>query len=57
MQIFAGVNLVTQVNAAGVGVVQDRGPAAGKLVEGFLDQTSGALRPWVPLTPRSEIAA
>ncbi|EKD59601.1 MAG: hypothetical protein ACD_54C01258G0001 [uncultured bacterium] len=51
VQVFAGVNLVAQIDTTGVGMVQKRRPAAGEFVKSLFDQTGGALRPRVKIRP------
>ena len=45
VQIFAGVNLETEINAGGVEGVEDGPPTICQFVEGGFDQSGGALRP------------
>jgi len=50
-QILAGVDLVADIDAVLLGMVEDRAPPAGQLVERGLDQPGGALRPRVDEGP------
>ena len=51
MQVFARMDLVADVDAVLVGMVEDRLPALGELVEGGLDQTGRTLRPGIDEGP------
>jgi hypothetical protein len=51
MQVFAGMDLVADVDAVGIGMVEDRRPAAGEFVEGGLDKAGRALRPRIDEGP------
>ncbi len=51
MQVLTGMDLITHVDAVFVRMIEDRRPAAGKLVEGGLDQTGRALRPGIDVGP------
>ncbi len=50
-QVLAGMDLVADVDAGLLGLVEQRPPAAGELGEGGLDQTSGSLRPGIGVGP------
>jgi hypothetical protein len=41
MQVFARMDLVADVDAAILGMVEDRPPALGQFVEGGLDRPAG----------------
>jgi hypothetical protein len=51
MQVFARMDLVADVDAAVLGMVEDRPPAFGQLVEGGLDETRRPLRPGIDIGP------
>ncbi len=51
VQVFAGMDLVADVDAVGIGMIEDRLPAAGQLVEGGLDETGRTLRPRIDEGP------
>jgi len=50
-QVLARMDLVAEVDAMPVELVEDRGPAAGQLIEGLLHQPGGALRERVEIGP------
>src|SRR5690606_27452620 len=47
VQVLAGMDFVADVDARFIKGVEDRRPAAGQFVEGFLDKTSGTLWPGI----------
>ena len=49
--VFAGMNLVGDVDARLVERVEDRHPAFGELLESGLDEARRALRPWIDEWP------
>ncbi|MNI55680.1 hypothetical protein D3C73_1106430 [compost metagenome] len=51
MQVFAGVNFVAQVDTGLIETVENWQPALGQLGKTLLDQTGGALWPWVHVGP------
>ena len=51
VEIFTGVDLEAEVDVGFVEGVEDWTPAGGEFVEGSLDESSGALRPWVEVGP------
>jgi hypothetical protein len=51
MQVFARMDLVADVDAAVLGMIEDRPPAPGQLVEGGLDETRRPLRPGIDIGP------
>ena len=51
MQIFAGMDLVADIDAMLLGQIKQRPPARGERVKGRLDQTGRALRPWIEIGP------
>src|SRR5882762_9111549 len=52
VQIFAGMNLETEINPRSVKCIENRLPASRQFVERGFDQPSGALRPWINIRPR-----
>src|SRR5258705_5995641 len=52
VQIFAGMDLKTEINPRSVECIENRLPASRQFVEGCLDQSSGALRPGINVRPR-----
>ena len=51
MQVFARMDLVADIDAVVVGMVEDRLPAAGQLIEGCLDEAGRTLRPRIEERP------
>ena len=51
MQVFAGVDLIADIDTAILGVVQDRQPTRGEFVKGRLNQPGRPLRPRVDIGP------
>ncbi len=51
VKVFAGMNLISEVDALCIEGVEDRPPAFREFGEGFFDQSRGALRPRVEIGP------
>jgi len=51
VQVFAGVDLIADIDAAVFGVVQDRQPTRGQLVKSRLNQPRRTLRPRIDIRP------
>lgn len=52
MQVFTGVDFITNINAAIFGVIQYWHPPLCQLVKRLFNQTFGALRPRINVWPR-----
>src|SRR5690606_34912355 len=51
VQILARMDFVADVDAGIIKSIEDRGPAAGELVEGFFNEAGRALRPRIDIGP------